>query len=100
MRALKRLADLLGGVLRGLHADLRSCASAQPCLAKRNHDVGAGAVERLPVGVGGNKGNAARLPVNHVFDCVSPAAANAKDLDNGHERFGVIINHLDGHSET
>ena len=88
MRAFERFADLFGSVESGRRTHFRLGTGTQTGFAERDHNIGTGAIERLLVGVGSDKGDALSFFINHVLDGISAAAAHTDHLDAGVENSG------------
>ena len=85
VRALERLLQLVARLGRGLAADGRVGAGAEPARRLRadvDLHVGVAHQERLRVGVDGHELDAGEARVDHAVDGVRAAAADADDFDH------------------
>ena len=100
MRAFERFTNLVGCVHGSCSTHFGLGTGTQAGLAERNHDVGAGTIERLLVRVGRNKRDALSLFVNHVLDGIAAAATHTDHLDAGVESSGFtnFRSKIKGHS--
>ena len=97
MRSFERFTDLVRRFLGRHGAHFGLGARAKPRLAERNHDVRAGAAQRLLVGVGRDERDAGGMIFNHVLDRVAAAATNTNHLNAGVKMIGFLNDGLERH---
>jgi hypothetical protein len=96
VRAFDRGTDVLDRVLRRM-ALFGLAAGAQAADAELDGAMGGTARQGLRIGVGADELDAADAAIDHVFDGVAAAAADADHLDLGAQVEFLDFNHFYGH---